>query len=56
MLLPSWPEYWPQLHERDALPDIGALRARFAPRTTEMPEVQVVVPEAAVYDELLEAA
>jgi hypothetical protein len=45
-----------QLHERDALPDIEVLRARFAPRSSEMPEVQVVVPEAAVYDELLEAA
>jgi hypothetical protein len=45
-----------QLHERDALPDIEALRERFAPRSSEMPHVQVVVPEAAVYDELLEAA
>lgn len=45
-----------QLHERDALPDIEALRERFAPRSSEMPNVKVVMPEAAVYDELLEAA
>jgi transposase InsO family protein len=45
-----------QVHERDALPDIEVLRERFAPRPSEMPDVQVVVPEAAVYDELLETA
>jgi len=45
-----------ELHERDALPDIEALRERFAPRPTCMPSVQVVLPAAAVYDELLELA
>lgn len=44
------------LHERGELPDIDALRERFAPRPTLMPTVQVVMPAAAVYDELLEAA
>ena len=44
------------LHERGELPDIDALRERFAPRTALMPEVQVVMPAAAVYDDLLEAA
>jgi transposase InsO family protein len=44
------------LHERNELPDIDALRERFAPRPTWMPTVQVVIPAAAVYDELLEAA
>lgn len=44
------------LHERDELPDIDALRERFAPRPTLMPTVQVVIPAAAVYDELLAAA
>jgi len=44
------------LHERDELPDIDELRERFAPRATLMPSVQVVMPAAAVYDELLEAA
>lgn len=45
-----------ELHERDELPDIEALRERFAPRTPEMPNVQIVLPTAAVYDELLELA
>jgi hypothetical protein len=45
-----------ELHERGTLPDIEALRERFAPRSTQMPSVQVVLPAAAVYDELLEAA
>jgi hypothetical protein len=45
-----------ELHERDALPDIQALRERFAPRATEMPSVQVVLPSTAMYDELLEPA
>lgn len=40
----------------DELPDIEALRERFAPRPTLMPVVQVVMPAAAAYDELLEAA
>ena len=44
------------LHAQDELPDIDALRERFAPRPTLMPTVQVVMPTAAVYDELLEAA
>jgi hypothetical protein len=44
------------LHEQGELPDIDVLRERFAPRTALMPEVQVVMPAAAVYDELLEAA
>jgi hypothetical protein len=44
------------LRERDELPDIERLRERFAPRPTLMPAVQVVLPAAAVYDELLEAA
>ena len=44
-----------ELHERDALPDIQALRERFAPRTPEMPSVQVLLPSVAQYDELLEA-
>jgi hypothetical protein len=44
------------LHERDALPDIEQLRERFAPRPARMPSVQVVLPAAAVYDELLGSA
>jgi hypothetical protein len=43
-------------HERGELPDIDELRERFAPRPTLVPVVQVVLPAAAVYDELLEAA
>ena len=38
------------------LPDIEVLRDRFAPRPAQMPQVVVVLPSAAVYDELLEAA
>lgn len=45
-----------ELHERDALPNIEELRERFAPRPTCLPGVQVVLPAAAVYDELLELA
>jgi transposase InsO family protein len=41
---------------RDELPDIEVLRERFAPRPLTMPEVQVQLPPASVYDELLEAA
>jgi hypothetical protein len=41
---------------RRELPDIELLRDRFAPRTVVMPDVEVVLPSAAVYDELLEAA
>lgn len=44
------------LHERGELPDIDKLRTQFAPRQTLMPEVRVVLPAAADYDELLEAA
>lgn len=44
------------LSERDEVPDIEVLREQFAPRPTVMPVVQVVLPAAAVYDELLEAA
>jgi hypothetical protein len=44
-----------QLREHDALPDLEALRKRFAPRVPEMPIVRVVLPSAAEYDELLEA-
>lgn len=44
------------LQARGELPDIDALRQRFAPRQPSMPDVQVVLPPTAVYDELLEAA
>ena len=44
------------LGERDEVPDIEVLREQFAPRPTLMPVVQIVLPAAAVYDELLEAA
>lgn len=44
------------LHEHGQLPDLEKLRAQFAPRQTLMPEVLVVLPAAADYDELLEAA
>jgi hypothetical protein len=44
------------LGERNELPDIEVLRAQFAPRPTLMPVVEVMLPAAAVYDELLEAA
>lgn len=43
------------LEERGALPDIEALRTRFAPRQTAVPDVRVELPSAADYDELLEA-
>jgi hypothetical protein len=42
--------------ERGELPDIDELRERFAPRQGSMPTVEVVMPSAAIYDELLEAA
>jgi hypothetical protein len=41
---------------RGELPDIELLRDQFAPRPSVMPEVTVVLPSTAVYDELLEAA
>jgi transposase InsO family protein len=44
------------LFERGMLPDIDVLRERFAPRPSVMPDVVVLLPSAAVYDELLEAA
>ena len=44
------------LHERGELPDIDVLRARFAPRAALMPQVEVILPSAKEYDELLEAA
>ncbi len=44
------------LHERNELPDIGRLGERFAPRPVHIPEVQVRLPAATVYDELLEVA
>jgi hypothetical protein len=44
------------LHGRGELPDIDVLRDRFAPRPSVMPNVVVLLPSAAVYDELLEAA
>lgn len=44
------------LLERAELPDIDVLENRFAPRPAQMPQVIVMLPSAAVYDELLEAA
>ena len=44
------------LQDRNELPDIQVLRERFAPRPALMPAVKVVLPAAAVYDELLEVA
>ena len=43
-----------ELMEQNRLPDIEAPRSRFAPRAPVMPSVRVVLPAAAVYDELLE--
>jgi transposase InsO family protein len=45
-----------ELCERDVLPDIAALRERFAPPPSEVPSVQVLLPSAAIYDVLLEVA
>jgi hypothetical protein len=45
-----------RLLARAELPDIDALRERFAPRPSVMPQVVVVLPTVAEYDELLEAA
>lgn len=45
-----------RLLDKAELPDIDRLKERFAPRPTVMPQVVVVMPTAAVYDELLEAA
>ena len=39
----------------DDMPDIDALRERFAPRPGVMPDVLVVLPSPQVYDQLLEA-
>jgi len=44
------------LHERGELPDIEVLRDQFAPRPVLLPTVSVVLPAAAVYDQLLEVA
>ena len=41
---------------RDTLPDVDALRERFAPRPSQVPCVQVLLPAAAIYDALLEVA
>ena len=40
----------------DELPDIEALRERFAPRPSHLPTVEVLLPAAAIYDALLEVA
>ena len=45
-----------RLLDKAELPDIDRLKERFAPRPAVMPQVVVVMPTAAVYDELLEAA
>lgn len=45
-----------RLLDRAELPDIDVLKDRFAPRPAQMPQVVVVLPSAAVHDELLEAA
>lgn len=42
------------LHERGELPNIEALRERFAPRPALMPTVQVVLPALAGYDVLID--
>lgn len=42
------------LHERGELPEIEALRERFAPRPALMPTVQVVLPALAGYDVLID--
>lgn len=44
------------LMARGELPGIDALRGWFAPRPSVMPDVEVLLPSTAVYDELLEAA
>jgi hypothetical protein len=44
------------LFERDELPDLEALSARFRPRTAQLPTVSVVLPALAAYDALVEAA
>jgi hypothetical protein len=41
---------------RGELPDIELLRDQFAPLPSVIPDVSVVLPSTAVYDELLEAA
>jgi len=45
-----------KLIERDELPDLEALTARFRPRAAQLPTVTVVLPPLAVYDALVEAA
>ena len=44
------------INERGELPDMDRLRAQFAPRQSQMPEVRVVLPNVSCYDALLEAA
>ncbi len=44
------------LNDQGELPDIDMLRARFAPRPAVVPSVEVLLPAASVYDQLLEAA
>jgi hypothetical protein len=39
--------------EDDGLPDLSRLRARFAPTTTTVPDIVVVLPPIASYDALL---
>ena len=41
------------LHECGELPELEALRMRFAPRPALMPTVQVMLPAVAVYDVLI---
>ncbi len=45
-----------QLLERAELPDLESLRARFAPRSPQMPIVSIRLPALALYDALVEAA
>lgn len=44
------------LNDQGELPDIDMLRTRFAPRPAVVPSVEVLLPAASVYDQLLEAA
>jgi hypothetical protein len=44
------------LLERNELPDLETLTARFRPRLALLPEVTVIIPALAIYDGLLEAA
>lgn len=44
------------LVERDELPDLQALLARYRPRDAQLPTVNIVLPALAAYDALMEAA